>query len=41
MSDSISSDIDKKIRKIIFPSLKENGFNKTKGRTAWGHDGKN
>ena len=39
MPDTISSDIDKMIRKIIFHSLKENGFSKTKRRTAWGwHD---
>lgn len=36
VSDMISSDIDKLIRKIIFPSLKENDFRKIKGRTAWG-----
>lgn len=39
VSDSISNDMDKMIRKIVYPALKENGFNKTKGRTAWGwHD---
>lgn len=39
MAESIISNIDKMIRRILFPSLKLNGFNKTKGRTAWGwHD---
>lgn len=36
MANSKSTDIDKMIRKIIFSSLKEKGFTKTKGRTAWG-----
>ena len=39
LADSISSDINKMIRKIIVPSLKDNGFNKIKGRTAWGWHG--
>lgn len=36
MQESIKKDIDKMIQKIIFPSLKENGFSKTKGQNAWG-----
>lgn len=39
MQEQIAKDIDKSIRKTIFPSLKENGFAKVKGRNAWGwHD---
>ena len=39
MSDLITKDLDKNIRGIIFPSLKTNGFQKMKGKTAWGwHD---
>lgn len=34
-----SGEINKVIRKIINPTLKENGFSQIKGRTAWGwHD---
>lgn len=36
MQESIKKDVDKMLRKIIFPCLKENGFTEVKGRNAWG-----
>jgi len=34
-----SGDVNKFVRRIINPTLKENGFSEIKGRTGWGwHD---